>query len=286
LKPIRQIQLRRANNIDFLGLPDKNVSAKQIILNQEDHDINEIITTDHKLTTYQKRPNNRRFVPAGQSTQMIVGATKESDFQIMSVSEALYQNFDLKRVFYSAFMNVNHDSRLPSTDLGPPLLREHRLYQADWLLRFYGFQTKELLDEQHPNFNVLLDPKCDWALRHLEIYPIEVNKADYYTLLKVPGIGTNSANRILLARKSAVLDFNDLKRMGIVLKRAVYFITCKGKMMYSVQIEENFITRQLLSLKDQKPLGIEKDITYQQLSLFDDVNFKSNYQTGIMLANA
>jgi putative DNA modification/repair radical SAM protein len=288
LKPIRQIQLGRKNNRDFLGLPDHKLQPKKIITAQDqgDHDIKEIITMDTGLVPLQKKPIiNRNFVPAGQSTQMIIGATKESDYQIMSVAQALYDNFDLKRVFYSAFMNVNQDIRLPSTEAGPPLLREHRLYQADWLLRFYGFQTMELLDEKHPNFNVLLDPKCDWALRHLEIFPVEINRADYYSLLRVPGIGTNSAQRIMMARKSAVLDFKDLKRMGIVLKRAVYFITCNGRMMYPINIEENFITRQLVALKDQVPLGIEKDITYKQLSLFDDVSFKPDYPVAIKMVN-
>jgi putative DNA modification/repair radical SAM protein len=275
LKPIRQIQLRRQNNMDFLGLPNHESQQKKLITSIEnDHELKEIIQSNTGITQYERKPlANRKFVPAGQSTQMIIGATKESDYQIMSVAETLYQNFDLKRVFYSAFMNVNQDSRLPSTESGPPLLREHRLYQADWLLRFYGFQTMELLNEQNPNFNVLLDPKCDWALRHLELFPVEINKADYYTLLRIPGIGVNSARRIIMARKSAVLGFDDLKRMGIVLKRAVYFITCNGRLMYPINIEENFITRQLIALKDQPPLGIEKDITYKQLSLFDDVNF-------------
>jgi len=274
LQPIRQIQLRRESNKNYLGFSDRMPKAKKLITGEEDHDIKEIITNNTSLAPYQKNSLMKRsFVPAGQSTQMIIGATKESDYQIMSVSQALYDNFDLKRVFYSAFMNVNHDNRLPATVEGPPLLREHRLYQADWLLRFYGFNTKELLDEKHPNFNVLLDPKCDWALRHLEQFPVEVNKADYYSLLRVPGIGTNSAQRIVAARKSAVLSFSDLKRMGIVLKRAVYFITCSGAMMYSIKVDENFITRQLLSIKDRLPFGIEHDITYQQLTLFDDAKF-------------
>lgn len=287
LKPIRQIQLRRESNQNFLGLPDKNNSVSKLITGTIDRDMKEIITTNTTGVMPYKRNLmlNRKFVPAGQSTQMIIGATKESDYQIMSVAEALYNNFDLKRVFYSAFMNVNQDNRLPTTTAGPPLLREHRLYQADWLLRFYGFQSMELLDEMHPNFNVLLDPKCDWALRHLEVFPVEINKADYFTLLRVPGIGTNSVQRIIMARKSAVLGFNDLKRMGIVLKRAVYFITCNGMMMYPIKIEENFITRQLLALKDQLPIGIEKDITYRQLSLFDDTNFETDYRVTMKLAN-
>lgn len=286
LKPIRQIQLGRKSNRSFLGLPDHNFQPKKIITTHDDKDMKEIITSNTGIVPYQKKPViNRSYVPAGSSTQMIIGATRESDYQIMRVAEALYDNFDLKRVFYSAFMNVNQDSRLPSTEAGPPLLREHRLYQADWLLRFYGFQTMELLDEKHPNFNVLLDPKCDWALRNLDIFPVEVNKADYYTLLRVPGIGTNSAQRIVMARKSAVLDFNDLKRMGIVLKRAIYFITCKGRMMYPVKIEENFITRHLVALKDQLPIGIDKDITYRQLSLFDDVNFQPESRIITKMAN-
>lgn len=275
LKPLRQVQLGRLRNRELLGLPDNQAEVKQISSKPEDSDIREIITSETGLRPYRSMPPVKRsFVPAGQSTQMIVGATNETDYQIMSVAQALYDNFDLKRVFYSAFMNVNQDPRLPSTEDGPPLLREHRLYQADWLLRFYGFRTKELLDEKHPNFNVLLDPKCDWALRHLEMYPVEINKADYRTLLRVPGIGTTGAQRIVMARKSAVLDFPDLKRLGIVLKRAVYFITCKGKMMYPIKLDEDFITRQLLALKDQVPFGIDKDITYRQLSLFDDVTFK------------
>lgn len=139
----------------------------------------------HEVAVYRNAP---RFVPAGQSTQMIIGATPETDFQIMQVAESLYKKFGLKRVFYSAFVKVNEDCNLPTkTDEGPPLLREHRLYQADWLLRYYGFEAGELLSEENPNFNVLLDPKCNWALKHLEYFPVEINKADYHTLLRVPG---------------------------------------------------------------------------------------------------
>ena len=218
----------------------------------------------------------RRFVPAGQSTQMIIGASNESDYQIMSVSETLYQNFDLKRVFYSAFIRVNEDKKLPSLPGGPPLLREHRLYQADWLLRFYGFQTGELLSEQKPNFNILLDPKCDWAVSHLEKFPIEIQKASYYTLLRIPGIGTKSAGRIIEARKHAILDFPDLKKIGVVLKRAAYFITCNGRMMMPSKMEEDYITRKLLQDHEKLPKGIASDMTYQQLSLFDYMNAGMN----------
>ena len=224
----------------------------------------------NELALYRHAP---RFVPAGQSTQMIIGATPESDFQIVSVAESLYQKFDLKRVFYSAFVRVNEDSLLPALPGGPPLLREHRLYQADWLLRFYGFHASELLSEEKPNFNVLLDPKCDWALRHLEQFPVEVNRADYMTLLRVPGIGVRSAQRIVKARRLGSLDFPDLKRMGVVLKRALYFITCRGRTMYPIRIEEDYITRNLLNVKERLPFGMDGQVTYRQLSLFDDQNF-------------
>ena len=236
LTPMRQVQLRREEN--------KN-----------------------ELMLYRGAP---KFVPSGQSTQMIIGATRESDLEIVSVAETLYQKFDLKRVFYSAFVNVNQDKQLPATLDGPPLLREHRLYQADWLLRFYEFEAKELLSEKNPNFNVYFDPKCDWALRHLECFPVEINTADYHMLLRVPGIGNKSAIRIVKARRMGILDFQDLKRIGVVLKRAIYFITCKGKQMYPLKIEEDFITRQLLGVKEKLPAHLTENVTYKQLSLFDD----------------
>ncbi len=215
-----------------------------------------------------------RFVPAGQSTQMIIGATPESDYQILSVAESLYQRFGLKRVFYSAFVNVNADRELPALPGGPPLLREHRLYQADWLLRFYGFRAEELLSEERPDFNILLDPKADWALRNLTLFPVEVNRAPYETLLRVPGIGVKSAQRIVRARRSGTLSFFHLKKMGVVLKRAHFFITCGGKLLYpSVRIEEDFITRQLLDCRERLPFDAD-GVTYRQLSLFDDRNFR------------
>lgn len=212
--------------------------------------------------------NKRRFVPAGQSTQMIIGATPESDYQIIKVSESLYDRFALKRVFYSAFVNVTQDQTLPALPGGPPLLREHRLYQADWLLRFYHFRADELLSEERPDFNIYLDPKCDWALRHLEQFPVEINRARYETLLRVPGIGYLSARRIVAARRSNRLDFSDLKKIGVVLKRAVYFITCGGRMMYPIRLDEDYITRQLLADKTQIPKDI-RCAGYEQLSLFD-----------------
>lgn len=211
---------------------------------------NGIMENQNELMVYHKTP---KFVPAGQSTQMIIGATPENDYQIMKVAEGLYQNFQLKRVFYSAFVNVNHDSNLPTLPGGPPLLREHRLYQADWLLRFYGFSAGELLSEDRPDFNIFLDPKCDWALRHLEAFPVEINRADYNTLLRVPGIGVKSANRIVKARRHSRLDFSDLKKIGVVLKRAAYFITCSGRMMYSIPQNEDYICSCLMQDKTQIP---------------------------------
>ena len=229
-----------------------------------------------EITSYKYAP---RFVPAGQSTQMIIGATPETDYQILSVAEALYKKFDLKRVFYSAFVPVNRDRSLPVLkEEGPPLLREHRLYQADWLLRYYHFEAKELLDEKNPNFNVFLDPKCCWALKHLECFPVEVNRADYRMLLRVPGIGYKSASRIIKARRLGKLYFDDLKKMGVVLKRAVYFITCDGKMMYPVRIEEDYITRNLLNTGERIPEG--GGMTYRQLTLFDDMNMQSVHSDG------
>ena len=223
-----------------------------------------------ELILYRHAP---KFVPAGQSTQMIIGAGGETDYQIMKMAEGMYRNYEMKRVFYSAFVRVNDDSHLPALPGGPPLLREHRLYQADWLLRYYGFETKELLSEDKPDFNVFLDPKCDWALRHLDLFPVEIMRADYQTLLRVPGIGYKSAQRIVRARRLGSLDYESLKKMGVVLKRAIYFITCRGKQMYPMKLEEDYILRNILDGKERLQAGIPQDVTYQQLSLFDDPRF-------------
>lgn len=237
---------------------------------------NGIIESRNEVSLYRHAP---QFVPAGQSTQMIIGATPENDYQIMAVAESLYQKFALKRVFYSAFVKVNDDKQLPALAGGPPLLREHRLYQADWLLRFYGFRSEELLSEAHPNFNILLDPKCDWALRNLHLFPVDVQRADYRMLLRVPGIGVNSAMRIVQARRSATLSYDDLKKIGVVLKRAMYFITCSGRQMYPTRMDEDYIMRNLLYEKEKLPF--EKDqVTYRQLSLFDDASFYQEKEAG------
>ena len=217
---------------------------------------NQMTENKQEIALYRNAP---RFVPAGQSTQMIIGATPESDYQILNVAEALYKKFDLKRVFYSAFVHVNEDSNLPArTDEGPPLLREHRLYQADWLLRFYGFEAQELLSEENPNFNIFLDPKCNWALNHLEQFPVEVNRAPLQMLLRVPGIGNKSALRIVQARRMAVLDFPDLKKLGVVLKRAMYFLTCNGRLMYPIKLEQDYILRNLLNGKERLPMEVQQ----------------------------
>lgn len=216
------------------------------------------------------RRDHPHFVPSGQSTQMIIGAVPESDYQLVHTAQALYQDYGLKRVFYSAYIPINEDSCLPSLGTKPPLLREHRLYQADWLLRFYGFQAGELLSADKPNFNLFIDPKCDWAVRHLELFPVEINTASYDTLLRVPGIGVKSAKRILYARKHNILDFTALKKMGVVLKRAHYFITLNGRMMYPIKIDETFITHNLIQSEQKKNWQVAQDMTYQQLSLFND----------------
>lgn len=181
-----------------------------------------------------ERKQNRRapvFAPGGHSTQLIVGASPESDLQIVRLGEALYQKYAVSRVYFSAFIPVNrYDGRLPEVEM-PPLLREHRLYQADWLLRYYGFQAGELLDESQPQLDSELDPKAMWAVRNFHHFPIEVNTADYRWLLRVPGIGVTSARRILGARKFQTLGFEDLGKLGVVLKRALFFVTCGGRHM-------------------------------------------------------
>ncbi|NJD01843.1 MAG: putative DNA modification/repair radical SAM protein [Ruminiclostridium sp.] len=196
--------------------------------------------------------NASQFVPAGQSTQMIVGATPDHDREILKLSEGLYKHFSLRRVFYSAYVPVSRHPALPQL-VKPPLLREHRLYQADWLLRFYGFKADELLDDAHRDFDIQLDPKCDWAMRNMQFFPVEVNKADYSILLRVPGIGVRSAQRIINARRVQALDFADIKKLGVVLKRARYFITCKGKYIDNLEMSETFIRQNLLAERNRLP---------------------------------
>lgn len=222
------------------------------------------ISQSKELIKYRSAP---KFAPAGQSTQMIVGASGESDLHILNLTQALYKKFSLKRVFFSAYVPVMSDALLPSVDTKPPLLREHRLYQADWLLRFYGFDASELLDEKQPNFNPYLDPKCNWALNHMEFFPIEVNRASLEELLRVPGIGVKSARRIVFARRSGSLSFDALKRMGVVLKRAQYFITCRGRIMDGLKFSHASVFRALAGEERSRAFF---DGTSEQLSFFEN----------------
>lgn len=222
-----------------------------------------ITASKAELAQFRHAP---RFAPAGQSTQMIIGATPESDRQILMLTQGLYDKYRLKRVFYSAYMPVSDSGLLPAArDFKPPLLREHRLYQADWLLRYYHFRAEEILDEDQPDFDPRVDPKCSWALRHMEQFPVEVSKADYETLLRVPGIGVTSARRILTARRAAPLSFDTLKKVGVVLKRAQYFITCGGKLLPGLRVREDSILGHLAALEKPALMAAMPE----QLSLFE-----------------
>lgn len=236
--------------------------TKSSILTPMKHISEGINVGNKEMMLYKHAP---AYAPAGQSTQMIIGATPETDRHIISLSENLYNRYSLKRVYYSAYVPIGTNPLLPATT--PPLLREHRLYQADWLLRFYGFTASELLDEAHPNFNNIIDPKCDWAIRHLEIFPLEINTAPYSLLLRVPGLGVRSVQKIVRTRRVAKLSFDDLKKMRISLKRAKYFITCMGKTYQNVWLRYELLTPNLLSDKS----------TGGQLSLFDDTPTKEDY---------
>lgn len=215
-----------------------------------------------ELVKYRHAP---AFAPAGQSTQLIVGATEDSDRHILHLTESLYDRYRLKRVFYSAYVPVVENPLLPDLHTKPPLLREHRLYQADWLLRFYGFRADELLDDQHPNFDPMLDPKCYWAITHPEQFPVEIMTADLGRLLRVPGIGPTGARRILSARRTGLLHFDDLKKMGIVLKRAQFFILCGGRMREGLHFTADTLAFQLQAVER----GSLPASAAQQLSLFD-----------------
>ena len=253
LKRLGSLADRISANIE---LPT-TTGLKLLAPNKEESNVTKIMKTI-------KINHSKKFTPAGQSTQMIVGATSESDLEILGKSESLYNNYSLKRVFYSAYIPVNKDRLLPTIKT-PPLVRENRLYQADWLLRFYNYKVDELLNKDNPNFNILLDPKADWALRHLDEYPKEINEASYYDLLKIPGIGPRNARKIISARKYYKLEFNDLKKMNISLKRAKYFILCNGKYF----TDKNMFNKKII----QANLVLEDKIinnTGVQLSLFNE----------------
>ncbi|MDO4812668.1 MAG: putative DNA modification/repair radical SAM protein [Eubacteriales bacterium] len=222
------------------------------------------IENRRELVQYRHAP---KFAPAGQSTQLIIGATPDNDLHILNLTQSLYDRYRLKRVFYSAYVPVVENTLLPSLDTKPPLLREHRLYQADWLLRFYGFRAHELLDESAPDFDPLLDPKCCWAMRHPEFFPVEVNHADYEALLRVPGIGVVSARRILVARRAGSLRTEDLKKLGVVMKRAQYFLTCSGRLATPLRLSQSGILSSLMAV-ERNALPAPQ---LEQLSLFDQV---------------
>lgn len=253
------IELPSENGLKLLA-PKK---TKDDILKPMNFMNKKIIQTTAEKKIFRSTPN---FVPAGQTTQMIVGATDDNDLKILNLSENLYKSLKLKRVYYSAYIPVSQNSKLPLIK-SPPLVRENRIYQADWLLRFYNFEAKELLDEDNPNFDLELDPKCDWALRNIHLFPVEINKADYKTLLRVPGIGVKSALRILGGRKFTKLDFFDLKKLGIVLKRAKHFITCNGKYFGLNTISPDKIRNQIVD-----PFKNGKDT--RQISMFDSVSLE------------
>ena len=259
------------NMVDRLSinieLPSQN-SLKLLAPQKEKNGIIEpmsYVAQNIKNNNYDKNRFKKHFVPAGQTTQMIIGATPENDLKILKLSEGLYKNFKLKRVYYSAYISINNDKNLPMLST-PPLLRENRLYQADWLLRFYGFKADELLTTNNPNFNTLLDPKCDWALRNLDKFPVEINTANYWSLLRIPGIGVITAKKIIQARRNFSLNFENLKKLGVVLKRAQYFITCKGKYLYNCKnFNQSFIESNLL-ITERNTIPQKK---FEQLSIFD-----------------
>ena len=217
-----------------------------------------------ELKLYRHAP---RFAPAGQSTQMIVGATPETDRHILTLTQGLYRKYQLRRVFFSAYIPVSDHKNLPApVGFKPPLLREHRLYQADWLLRFYGFTAEELLDHEEEQLDPLLAPKSQWALRHPEFFPVELNRADYEAILRVPGIGVRGAKRIVVARRVGPITFEGLKRLGVVMKRCQYFVTCSGKMLPGLRCSPQSVYRQLVGIEQA---GLPGE-TWRQLSLFDE----------------
>ena len=193
-----------------------------------------------------------------------MGATRDTDFHILRLTQGLYDRYSLKRVFYSAYVPTVEHALLPAKDVKPPLLREHRLYQADWLLRFYGFRAEELLDEEQPDFDPRVDPKCSWAIGHLSFFPVEVNTADYESLLRVPGVGVTSARRILAARRTGPLHIENLQKLGVVMKRAQYFLTASGKTANGLRFTPDSLLRSLIAA--ERPLLPQPPM--EQLSLF------------------
>ncbi len=258
------IELPSKESLKLLA-PQKN---SDLILKPMSYIDSQITANKEEKLLYKKAPS---FVPAGQSTQLIIGATKDSDYKIMKLSENLYNNFNLKRVYYSAYVPVSNNPKLPSI-INPPMLREHRLYQADWLLRFYGFSATELLSEKNPNLDVNFDPKTDWAIKNIYQFPVEINSAPRKMLLRIPGVGVRSVQKIMAARKVHSLNFEDLKKLGIVLKRAQYFITCKGKYYGDIVFKEDFIKKRLSPKVDLNYIDNPK---FEQITFFAKDSFTS-----------
>jgi putative DNA modification/repair radical SAM protein len=234
------VEIPTEQNLKWLA-PEKNFS---MIFKPMNTITSTIIQNREEKKKFKKAPV---FVPAGQSTQLVIGATPENDLDILRLSTSLYQKQHLKRVYYSGYTPVNkYDQRLPAITT-PPLVRENRLYQADWLMRFYHFSTHEIVNEQHPDLDQEVDPKLSYALRNPEFFPIDINRADYEMILRVPGVGVMSAKKIIVARKYGKLTADHLKKIGVVMKRAQYFITTSELPMHKLSINPNYIKNQLLS---------------------------------------
>lgn len=266
------IELPSQSSLDLLA-PEKSGQAVVRPMRQL-HESIEQSKRDRKLARRRHLSTSvKSFVPAGQSTQMIIGATPETDQHILKLAESLYRSVSLKRVFFSAYLPVNDDSRLPELNTEVPLTREHRLYQADWLLRFYGFSADELLSPEHPDLDLLVDPKANWALQHMDLFPLDVNTASPQELMRVPGIGVRGAQRIVRARKCGRLGFDGLKRMGVSLKRAGYFITCFGHMAPGFDADPELARRSLEASTRATGAGRKgrRKLVEGQLALFDDV---------------
>jgi len=250
------IEIPTENNLKILA-PDKNFKS---ILEPMKMISTGILESKEERKSHRNAP---LFSPSGQSTQLIIGATNDTDHTILKLSSALYTRRDLKRVYYSGYIPINnYDSRLPTVST-PPLRREHRLYQADWLMRFYGFRSNEIVSVENPNLDLELDPKVTWALRNPQLFPVDINTADPLMLLRIPGIGTKSVQLILMARKHNRLNSSHLKKMGVVMKRAQFFITCNELRSQNIQDLKPEIVRQLLL--DKKSLGSDAAV---QLKLF------------------
>lgn len=255
--------------VDRMSINIELPSQKSLKLLAPDKNKYDLITPMKNISSKIKQAKHLRkhfihapsYVPAGQSTQMIVGATSDSDLTMLRLTEAMYNKYSLKRVYFSAYVPINSDPLLPAITIKPPMFREHRLYQADFLLRFYKFTANEILTEQSPNFNQFVDPKCQWALNNLHLFPMEINKVSYEELLRIPGIGVIGAKRIVSTRRLATIKFDHLKNMGIVVKRAKYFITCHGKYNSNVTFDA-------LAIKTHMVLNSNSKYSENQLSFF------------------